>query len=104
MANTVEIVSFRVKDGVSREDFLTQNKYVEENLVSKMPGFVSRESIINEDGEVAIILHWENPESAQNSMDKFVGAAESQDFQKLLDMDTFKMVRYERVGWLDTSG
>ena len=104
MANTVEIVSFRVKDGVSREDFLTQNKYVEENLVSKMPGFVSRESIINEDGDVAIILHWENPESAQNSMDKFVGAPESQEFQKLLDMDTFKMVRYEMVAFLDRSG
>ncbi len=97
MADTIEIVTFNVKEGVSKEQFLEQNKYVEQNLVSKMPGFKTRETAMSDDGQVAVILHWENPESAQNSMDKFVGAAESQEFQKLLDMDTFKMVRYVQV-------
>jgi heme-degrading monooxygenase HmoA len=97
MADTIEIVTFRVKDGVSREDFLAQNKNVEENLVSQMPGFKTRETAMTDDGQVAVILHWDKPESAQNSMDKFVAAPESHDFTALLDMDTFQMVRYVQV-------
>lgn len=94
---TIEIVTFHLKDGVERDTFLTQNRNVEQNLVSKMPGFVSRETAVNDDGEVVVVLHWESPEAAQGSMDKFVPAPESQDFQALIDMDTFKMTRYEKV-------
>ena len=97
MADTIEIVTFHLKPDASRDDFLERNIYVEENLVSKMPGFKTRETAVSDDGQVAVILHWENPESAQNSMDKFVDAPESQDFQKLIDMDTFQMVRYVQV-------
>jgi hypothetical protein len=97
MADTIEIVTFHLQDGASRDDFLEKNIYVEENLVSKMPGFKARETAVSDDGQVAVILHWEKPESAQNSMDKFVDAPESQDFQKLINMDTFQMVRYVKV-------
>jgi heme-degrading monooxygenase HmoA len=97
MADTIEIVTFNLQNGASRDDFLEKNIYVEENLVSKMPGFKSRQTAVADDGQVAVILHWEKPESAQNSMDKFVDAPESQDFQKLIDMDTFQMVRYVQV-------
>ncbi|MDQ4144627.1 MAG: hypothetical protein M3198_12965 [Actinomycetota bacterium] len=97
MADTIEIVTFRLKDGVSKEDFLAQNKNVEENLVSKMPGMLTRETAMTEDGQVAVILHWDKPESAQHSMDVFPTAPESQDFLALLDMDTFQMVRYVQV-------
>lgn len=95
--NTIEVVQFKLKDGVAREDFVTQNKYVENNLVSKMPGFISRETAITEDGQVAVLLHWESPDAAQNSMNKFVDAPESQDFEKLINMDTFTMTRYTKV-------
>lgn len=94
---TIEIVTFHLKSGVDQDEFLTQNRNVEQNLVSQMPGFVSRETATNDDGEVVVVLHWESPEAAQGSMDKFVGASESQDFQALIDMDTFKMTRYEKV-------
>jgi heme-degrading monooxygenase HmoA len=97
MADTIEIVTFNLKGDASRDDFLEKNKYVEQNLVSKMPGFKSRETAVSDDGQVAVILHWDKPESAQNSMNKFVDAPESQEFQKLLDMDTFQMVRYVQV-------
>ncbi len=97
MADTIEIVTFHLQDGVEREDFLLQNKEVENNFVAVQPGFKSRETAINEDGEVVVVLHWEKPESAQGSMDKFVPAPETQDFQKLINMDTFKMTRYTKV-------
>jgi heme-degrading monooxygenase HmoA len=97
MADTIEIVTFNLKPGASRDDFLEKNKYVEQNLVSKMPGFKSRETAISDEGQVVVVLHWDKPESAQHSMDEFVKSSESQEFQQLLDMDTFQMVRYVQV-------
>ena len=95
--NTIEIVTFKVKEGTSQDEFVRLNKDVENNFVAQQPGFVSRETAINEDGEVVVVLHWESPDAAQGSMDKFTAADETQDFQKVLDMDTFKMVRYQKV-------
>jgi heme-degrading monooxygenase HmoA len=97
LADTIEIVTFNLKGGASKDDFLEKNKYVEQNLVSKMPGFKSRETAISDEGQVVVVLHWDKPESAQHSMDVFVKAPESQEFQALLDMDTFQMVRYVQV-------
>ena len=97
MADTIEIVTFHLTDGVDQGEFLAKNKEVENNFVAVQPGFKSRETAVNEDGEVVVVLHWEKPESAQGSMDKFVPAPETQDFQKLINMDTFKMVRYTQV-------
>lgn len=95
--NTIEVVQFKLKKGVDKESFAAQNKYVENNLVSKMPGFVSRETAISADGQVAVLLHWESNDAAQNSMNKFVDAPESQEFEKLIDMETFTMTRYEKL-------
>ncbi|HUP50691.1 MAG TPA: hypothetical protein VNA04_18095 [Thermoanaerobaculia bacterium] len=95
--NTIEIVQFKLKDGVQRDKFVTENRGVEQSLVSKMPGFVSRETAIADDGQVAVLLHWESPEAAQNSMNKFVAAPESQTFQTLIDMSTFAMTRYTKL-------
>ena len=96
-SNTIEIVRFKLKDGVDLKTFITQNKYVEQNLVSKMPGFVSRETAQSADGEWAVILHWQGPEDAQNSMNKFVAAPEAKEFTALIDMDTFSMTRYAQI-------
>lgn len=95
--NTIEVVRFKLKKGVDRGEFENRNRFVEQNLVSKMPGFVSRETAISQEGEVAVLLHWESPDAAQNSMNKFVSAPEAQEFEKLIDMDTFTMTRYQKV-------
>lgn len=96
-ASTIEIVSFSLKGGVDDEEFRTRNREVEQNFVSQQPGFVSRETARAEDGSVVVLLHWESPEAAQGSMDKFVDAPETQEFTALIDMDTFKMTRYAKV-------
>ena len=97
MANTIEIVTFELQDGVERDRFIEQNKQVERDFVAVQPGFVDRETGFNEEGKVVVVLHWESPDAAQGSMDKFPTAAETQDFTQLIDMDTFKMTRYEHV-------
>jgi hypothetical protein len=74
MGKTVETVTMKVKPGVSKEEFLAKNWDVEDNLVRKMPGLISRDTAMDRDGNILIVLYWESPEDAQKSMDKFVGA------------------------------
>ncbi|HVR32447.1 MAG TPA: hypothetical protein VMS74_07025 [Acidimicrobiia bacterium] len=94
MAQIIEIVRFRLKPDTARETFVAKNKDIEQSLLMKMPGIISRETGIADDGEVVVVLHWERPEEAQNSMDRFVANPATKDFTALLEMDTFTMTRF----------
>jgi hypothetical protein len=63
--------------------------------VPYQPGFVSQESARNDEGDWVVIVHWENPDDAQKSMEKFPNDPTAQRFLAPLDSDTFSMIRYE---------
>jgi len=94
MAQTIEIVHFRLKPETAPQAFVAKNKEIEQNVLMKMPGIISRETGIADDGKVVVVLHWERPEDAQNSMDKFVSNPATKDFTALIDMNTFTMTRF----------
>ena len=95
MAKTIEIVNFRLKPGVSDEAFVEETKSMERDFLGKLHGFVDRDTGRSADGIWLVVLHWESPEDAQASMDKFVEAEGAKAFTALIDMDTFSMTRYE---------
>jgi hypothetical protein len=97
VAETIEIVRFKLKPDTTREAFLAKNKEVEQNVIMKMPGIISRETGEGQDGEWVVVLHWQRPEDAQNSMDKFVANPDTKHFTSLLNMDTFTMTRYAKA-------
>ncbi len=94
MAKTFEIVTFRLKNGVSTEEFNRETMSMERNFLGKLPGFQDRDTGISDDGEVAVVLHWASAEDAQSSINKFVDAEDTKPFTALIDMDTFKMRRF----------
>ncbi len=94
MAKTFEIVTFRLKDGVSEADFTAETMTMERDFLGKLPGFMDRDTGISDEGEVAVVLHWESAEDAQSSIDKFVSAEGTKAFTAMIDMDTFKMRRF----------
>ena len=96
MPQTIEIVHFKLKPETARQAFVAKNKEIEQNLLMKMPGIISRETGIADDGKVVVVLHWERPEDAQNSMDKFVANPATKDFTALIDMSTFTMTRFAK--------
>ena len=97
MADTIEIVTIRLREGVSDEAFLAENRKMESEYLSKLQGFLTRDTARADDGSYVVILHWERPEDAQASMDRFEAEPKTQDFTALLDMSTFKMTRYTQV-------
>lgn len=101
MAKTFEIVTFRLKDGVSQSDFIDETMEMERNFLGKLKGFVDRDTGITDDGEVAVVLHWESAEDAQSSIDKFVNAEGTKAFTEMIQMNTFVMRRFRLMDHYD---
>lgn len=97
MAKTIEIVTFRLNDGVTHEEFLKETVDMETNFLGKLKGFMDRDTGVSDQDDWIVVLHWESPEDADASIAKFVDAPQTQSFTALIDMDTFVMKRFELV-------
>ena len=93
-AKVVEMVTFKLKPGVTAAEFRTVDKEVEKQHVSRQPGFVSRESVAGEDGEWLVIVHWRSRKDADASMASFERAPAAANFMSKIDASTMSMKRY----------
>lgn len=94
-AAIIEVVTLKLKDGVTYAAFAPIDKAVETEHVSKQPGFISRESASGEDGEWLVIVHWRSEEEADASMASFAAAPAAEDFMSMIDPSTMVMKRYQ---------
>ncbi|MGH8865716.1 MAG: antibiotic biosynthesis monooxygenase family protein [Burkholderiales bacterium] len=90
----IEIVTFKLKQGVTTEEFRPLDKAVELQHVVKQPGFISRESAAGENGEWLVVVHWRSVEDAEASMASFSSAPAAAQFMSKLDTNTMSMKRY----------
>ena len=90
----IEIVTLKLKDGVTYADFAPIDNAVKIEHVSKQPGYVSRESASGQDGEWLVIVHWSSEEEADASMASFSAAPAAGKFMDMIDASTMTMKRY----------
>ena len=90
----IEIVTMSLAEGVSAEDFEPVDKAIEDEHVSKQPGFVSRQAAFSE-GRWAVVVNWESADAAQASMDSFATARAAAKFMSMIDANTLSMTRYD---------
>ena len=98
-ANTgrvIEVVTFKLKAGVSAAEFASVDKDVERQHVAKQPGFVSRESAAGENGEWLVIVHWRSAKDAEASMVTFERAPAAEHFMSKIEASTMSMKRYQK--------
>ncbi len=95
-AEVVEVVTLKLKPGVSYGDFTPIDKAIETQYASKQPGFISRESAAGENGEWLVIIHWQSVKDAEASMAKFSSASAAQKFMDSIDASSLAMKRYTR--------
>lgn len=94
---TVEVIHFRMIDGADEKEFIREDARVGHEYTPKQPGFVSRQSAKNDKGDWTVIVHWEDPESAEASMQLFPNDPSAKRFLELMDPSTFDMRRYQIV-------
>ena len=94
---TVEVIHFRLAPGADEQEFLREDENVGTKYTPTQPGFVSRQSARNADGDWTVIVHWTNPDDAEASMQKFPNDPVAARFNEMIDPQTFSMTRYEVV-------
>lgn len=94
--NVIEVVTFKLKTGVSAAEFAPIDKAVEREHVAKQPGFVSRESAHGANGEWLVIVHWRSTKDADTSMASFEKAHAAASFMSKIEASTMSMKRYQK--------
>lgn len=92
----IEIVTFKLKPGVTAAQFKSIDQEVEAQHVSRQPGFVSRESAGGENGEWLVIVHWRSAADANASMASFEKAPTAAKFMSSIEASTMLMRRYDK--------
>ena len=92
----IEVVTFKLRTGVSAAEFAPIDKAVEREHVARQPGFVSRESAHGTDGEWLVIVHWRSAKDAESSMASFEKAPAAAEFMSKIEASTMRMKRYQK--------
>lgn len=93
--DVIEIVTFRLKPGVSADEFSPIDRAVERDHVSRQPGFISRESA-HAENEWLVIVHWRSAKDAEASMSTFEKVTAAAAFMAKIDASTMRMKRYQK--------
>ena len=90
----MEVTTFNIKSDADARSFAARDAQVENDFTSKQKGFIKRQSAVDDNGNYAVVVFWENTADADASMSKFMGEASVADYVQMIDGSTMKMSRY----------
>jgi len=90
MSNAVWIVSYKLKEGASVENFLLASKKCHDEIFAKQKGFISWEVL--RDGDTWVdLMKWETAEDAKNGQAEGNSNPISYEYFEFIDMNTAKL-------------
>lgn len=90
----MEVTTFKINTTTNKSTFNKRDSQIENDFTSKQPGFIKRQSGVDENGNYVVIVYWESVENADASMNKFMGDPSVADYAQMIDATTMKMSRY----------
>lgn len=90
----LEVTSFNIKTTVSELEFNELDAEIEETFTSKQPGFIRRQSGVDEQGRYAVLVYWKSLADAEASMNKFMSDESVANYAGMIDGSTVKMSRF----------
>lgn len=87
MAKAVWNFSFKLKKGVTQEDFIWATQKLHDEIISKAKGFISWEQYLQGDTWTDLVF-WETPEDAENGTTVAEGSELSKNFYAMIQMNT----------------
>ena len=89
MSNAVWFISFKLKEGVSEEDFLCASEKCHNEVLSKQKGFISWEVL--RDGDTWVdLVKWETIEDAKNGETAGASNPAAHEFYSFINMPSCK--------------
>lgn len=90
----LEVTTFKLKSNADIPAFNKLDAEVESAFTDKQPGFINRQSAIDENGKYTVLVYWKTTEDAKASMAKFMKDASVTDYASMIDESTMQMSRY----------
>lgn len=90
----MEVTTFNINSTADPMKFATGDAQVETNFTSQQPGFIKRQSGVDDKGNYVVVVYWKSMADADASMKKFMGDASVADYAKMIDGPTMKLSRY----------
>ncbi|WP_236973405.1 nuclear transport factor 2 family protein [Maribacter sp. 6B07] len=90
----LEVTSFNIKTTVSELEFNKLDAEVEETFTSKQPGFIRRQSGVDEQGRYVVLVYWKSVADAEASMNKFMSDESVASYAGMIDDSSMKMSRF----------
>ena len=88
----MEITTFNIN--ANPMTFAKGDAEVERDFTSKQPGFIKRQSGVDDKGNYVVVVYWESTADADASMSKFMSDASVADYAQMINAPTMKMSRY----------
>ena len=89
MPKAVWNFSFKLKKGVSQEDFIKATKKLHDEIIAKAKGFVSWEQYLQGDVWTDFVV-WESMEDANKGTTAAEGSEQAKTFYAMIQMNTCK--------------
>ena len=93
---TVEIVQFKLIEGVEEIEFLQDADSMMHELTSQ-PSFIKRALLKSDDGQWMDIVHWNSPSEAQQAAENVLSLPNCLNFFQKIDQTSIKMVHLKQV-------
>lgn len=90
----MEVTTFRINSDANPKVFAKRDAQVENDFTSKQPGFIKRQSGVDDTGNYVVVVYWESITNADASMGKFMEDVSVADYAQMIDGPTMKMSRY----------
>lgn len=90
----LEVTTFNINSDADSVAFALRDAQVESDFTSKQPGFIHRQSGVDDKGNYVVAVFWKSVAEADASMNKFMGDASVADYAQMIDGPTMNMSRY----------
>jgi len=90
----MEVTTFHINADINPMAFAKRDAKVGSDYTSKQPGFIKRQSGVDDKGNYVVVVYWKSVANADASMSKFMSDASVSDYAQMIDASTMKMSRY----------
>lgn len=90
----MEVTTFSINPAVDSVAFSKRDAEIENDFTNKQPGFIKRQSGVDNEGNYVVVVYWESVADADASMNKFMSDTSVMDYAQMIDASTMKMSRY----------
>jgi hypothetical protein len=95
MKNALEIVTFKIKDGVKVPDFLKASAEMEESFAKKQAGFLSRTFAKGEGNDWVDVIRWNTMTDAEAASKAAMESPACAPMFGMIDEPSVKMMHFE---------